>query len=64
MNQIITHKHDTHVLVDDTGVAVLSGSESEMRQYEAATKKLGGECEVRKIDAVPEWKWDMMDWGD
>lgn len=62
--QLITHKHDTHVLVDDKGTAVLSGSEAEMRNYERMTRSLGGECEVRKIDAKPEWRWEGMDWGD
>lgn len=59
------HAHDTHVLIDETGTAVLSGSEPEMRAAEAELFALGHDrIAVRRIDEPGNWDWTAKDWGD
>jgi hypothetical protein len=61
----MTHSHDTHVLIDEHGVAVLSGTEREMTDELVALKALGHErVAVRPIDEAGNWAWELVDWGD
>jgi hypothetical protein len=59
------HANDTHVLIDEQGVAVLSGSEAEMREYADEMLRLGHtqHC-IRTIDEHAYWDWSFVDWGD
>ena len=59
------HANDTHVLIDEHGVAVLSGSERHMEEELKALKALGHEkIAMRPIDEKGNWAWEMVDWGD
>ena len=59
------HANDTHVLVDGTGTAVLSGS-LEYIEREALALALAGveHISVRAIDGLGNWDWTEQDWGD
>lgn len=59
------HANDTHVLVDATGTAVMSGSLEQMER-EALALLLDGirNISIRTIDGTEHWDWKMMDWGD
>jgi hypothetical protein len=64
---IVTCVHDTHVIVDSKGEAILSGSESEMRNYAESARALGCQCHVEQIaphEQEQKWAWEKMDWGD
>lgn len=57
--------NDTHVLVDATGVAVMSGSLEQMEREVLALMLEGvRDISIRTIDGAEYWDWKMMDWGD
>lgn len=59
------HANDTHVLIDEHGVAVLSGTKAQMEDELKALKALGHErIDIRPIDGHENWAWEMVDWGD
>jgi hypothetical protein len=60
----MVHPQDTHVIVDQSGTAVMSGSEELMREYAASARAMGCECELRTIDDPGSWDWTQQDWGD
>lgn len=61
----MTHAHDTHVLIDDRGIAVFTGGRQAMEDYATSIRANGGECEVQKIDDLrPDWHWETLNWGD
>lgn len=65
MRQLRAHIHDTHVLIDERGTAVLSGSKEQMEDEEAALRAVGvRNIEVRTIDLQGNWDWTSVDWGD
>jgi len=54
----------THQLIDEQGIAVLSGSQSQMEAELAALIELGyTSCHIEPIAAL-EWHWESVDWGD
>ena len=61
----MTHADDTHVLVDATGTAVMSGS-LELIEREALALMNEGvtDISIRTIDDMGYWDWTMVDWGD
>lgn len=60
----MTHANDTHVLVDASGTAVMSGS-LEQIEREALALILEGvrNISIRTIDDAGHWDWTMIDWG-
>ena len=59
------HAQDTHVLVDGTGTAVMSGSLEYIEREAAALIDAGvRDISIRTIDDAGHWDWTMVDWGD
>jgi len=57
-------KTQTHQLIDETGIAVLSGSQEAMEAELAALIELGyTSCHIEPIAALG-WHWESMGWGD
>lgn len=59
------HANDTHVLVDASGTAVMSGTLAEM-EWEALALISEGvrDISIRTIDDRGHWDWSVVDWGD
>lgn len=63
--QPCTHHNDTHVLIDEQGIAVVSGTLEDVEEQALWLLAQGFEkWEVRVIDATPVWNWETVDWGD
>lgn len=63
--QACSHHNDTHVLIDEQGVAVVSGSLQDVEEQALWLLSHGYEkWEVREIEAAPTWAWETVDWGD
>ena len=59
------HANDTHVLVDGTGTAVMSGTLEEMEREALALIDEGVQnISIRTINDMGHWDWTMIDWGD
>lgn len=59
------HANDTHVLVDASGTAVMSGTLAEIEREAAALVGEGvRDISIRTIDDVGVWDWTQVDWGD
>jgi len=59
------HARDTHVLVDGTGTAVMSGTLEQMETEAIALAEEGvRNISIRTIDDAGHWDWTMVDWGD
>jgi len=59
------HANDTHVLVDGTGTAVLSGPLEFIEREAIALMETGiRDISIRTIDDAGHWDWTNVDWGD
>ncbi len=59
------HANDTHVLIDATGTAILSGTQEQIELEALALIAEGIEnVSIRTIDDMPVWNWTMIDWEE
>ncbi len=59
------HANDTHVLIDASGTAILSGTQEQVELEALALASEGVSCfSIRTIDDIQHWDWTSVDWGD
>ncbi len=59
------HANDTHVLIDASGTAILSGTQEQVELEALALTAEGVSCfSIRTIDDIQHWDWTSVDWGD
>lgn len=52
---------ETHILVDEAGIPILRGTESEIEEQHSWLKTLGFKS---SIELKKSWDWSLINWGD
>ena len=53
---------DTHVLLDESGVPLLRGTQAEMMEQSLHCLMMG--IPDVKVEPITSWNWSMINWGD